>query len=156
MDDVAIDIEGVSPDVDLRELLGDLPIVAAREGFAMVWRLVDDWAAGTNCFDAPGELLVVARVDGDVVGVGGLNHDPWASMGVARVRRLYVRPDARRSGLGRALLARVVAAAGLGGFHTVRLRTTTVRGAAFFESCGFVAVTGEPEATHVLAIGSPP
>src|SRR4029077_13848398 len=47
--------------------LGALVAESEQQGFGFVRRLVDEWVAGTNRFDRPGEVLSVARVGGDVV-----------------------------------------------------------------------------------------
>jgi hypothetical protein len=56
------------------------PLVAEseRDGWRFVRRLVDEWVAGTNRFDRPGEVLLAACVDKALVGVCGLNADPYA------------------------------------------------------------------------------
>src|SRR5215510_16264793 len=47
-----------------------------REGSRFVRRIVDEWAAGTNRFDRPGEALFTARLGDRRIGVCGLNVDP--------------------------------------------------------------------------------
>jgi len=72
------------------------------QGLRFVRRLADEWASGANRFDRPGEALFVARDDGRVLGVGGLNLDPYAAEAtVGRVRHLYVLRAYRRLGFGR-------------------------------------------------------
>jgi hypothetical protein len=63
----------------------------AESELRFVRRLADDWVSVANRFDRPGEALFVARLPGQVVGVRGLNVDPYtAEPGVGRVRHLYV------------------------------------------------------------------
>ena len=124
---------------------------AEREGHRFVRRLVDDWRAGANRFNRPGELLFGAYVDGRLVAVGGLNRDPYADDArTGRVRHVYVLPEARRSGVGQALLQRIVTEASPA-FEVLRLRTTTQEGAAFYAALGFTR-TGEADATHRMAL----
>src|SRR5437762_6892154 len=107
-----------SPDVD--ELVAD----SEQAGLRLVRRLVDEWADGSNRFDRPGEALFGAWVDGRLVGVCGLNVDPYAGDArVGRVRHLYVLDASRRGGVARALMAEVLGAAG-GRFGTLRLSTS--------------------------------
>ena len=62
-----------------------------REGFAFVRRLLADWQSGANRFDCMGEALVLADANDKVVGVGGLNVDPYANdPQVARIRHVYI------------------------------------------------------------------
>ena len=71
--------------------LGPLIDDSEREGLRFVRRLADEWASGANRFDRPGEMLFVAWGEGQVVGVAGLNVDPYTDgSGVGRVRHLYV------------------------------------------------------------------
>lgn len=135
---------------DLRALVA----VAGAEGFGFMDRLVAAWDDGTNRFDRPGEVYLGATLSGALVAAGGLNRDPYcADPRIGRVRHLYVHPAARRGGAGRALMTEIVARS-RESFDLLRLRTTTERGAAFYESLGF-ARSGEPDASHVLRLISP-
>ncbi len=80
-------------------------------------RLAADWEAGTTWFDRDGETLLAARVDGVLAGIGGLTVEP-VTAGALRMRRFYVRPAYRRSGVGRQLVTAL-----LDGVSTNRLIT---------------------------------
>jgi GNAT superfamily N-acetyltransferase len=135
-------VHTLPPDLD-RELVP----ASVREGFEPVRWLHDDWEAGTNRFSAPGEAFYVARVDGRLVGVCGVNRDPFVDdPTVGRLRRLYVLPEFRRRGVGRQLVERALQDAGEH-FDVVRLRTTDARSAAFFEVVGFTRIQGQEGVT---------
>src|SRR5438270_11536961 len=88
--------------------LAELVAESEETGFRFVRRLVEDWESGRNRFDGPGEALFAAVCGQRVVGVCGLNADPYtAAPGVGRVRRLYVLAGFRRSGVGRQLVRAV-------------------------------------------------
>jgi GNAT superfamily N-acetyltransferase len=126
-----------------------------REGSRFVRRIVDEWAAGTNRFDRPGEALFTARLGDRLIGVCGLNVDPYAAaQNVGRVRRLYVLSAYRRLGAGRQLVLAVLAAA-RGRFDVVRLRTTNPAAARLYERLGFRPGPDPLDATHVLELGAP-
>lgn len=75
------------------------------EGHNMVNRLLTDFRARVNRFDAPGEALY-AHFSGQVlVAVAGMNQesDPCFSRS-GRIRRLYVGPRFRGKGLARNLI----------------------------------------------------
>lgn len=128
---------------------------ALRENFVALRWLRDDWRAGTNTFSAPGEAFYVARCDGRLVGVGGVNQDPYAGeAAVGRLRRMYVLPSFRRMGVGRRLVQQVVED-GREHFHTLRLRTLDAGASAFYEALGFETVRGTESATHEMVIGNP-
>jgi GNAT superfamily N-acetyltransferase len=138
----------------LRELPADVqPLVSESEqaGLRLVRRLVDEWRDGSNRFDRPGEALFGAWRDERLVGVCGLNVDPYASDDrIGRVRHLYVLVDARRHGVARALMAETLAAA-RGRFPTLRLSTSNPAAARLYESLGFRPVT-ERDCTHRLSL----
>jgi GNAT superfamily N-acetyltransferase len=121
-----------------------------RSGLRFVRRLTAEWASGINRFDRPGEALFAARVDGHLVGVCGLNVDPYtAEERVGRVRHLFVMEAQRRHGIGRRLVAEVIAA-GRGSFDRLRLRTTNPEAARLYEALGFAPSGGEGDCTHAL------
>jgi ribosomal protein S18 acetylase RimI-like enzyme len=62
--------------------------------------------------------------------------------GICEMKRLYVRPGRRRSGAGRALAERIVAAARERGYGTMRLDTLASMKAAnnLYRSMGFVEI----------------
>jgi len=117
----------------------------------LVRRLVDEWRDGSNRFDRPGEALFGAWLDGRLVGVCGLNVDPYAGDDrVGRLRHLYVLSASRRLGVGRALMAEVLAAA-RERFETLRLSTTNPAAARLYESFDFRPMTAR-DCTHVLPL----
>lgn len=146
---MAIHVEqatALGPDLD--------PLVseAEAEGYMFMRRLCDAWADGGNRFDRPGELLLTARIDGRLVGIGGLNHDPYTQAeGIGRLRHLYIAEDARRLGVGTVLVRQLLAAA-TPHFSIVRLRTSSPDAAAFYARLGFQPVE-EAGATHILPLG---
>jgi GNAT superfamily N-acetyltransferase len=84
----------------------------------------------------PRGRLLVARTSSEIVGVGALKPvDPT----VVEIKRMYVRPQARGQGIGRAILERLLADACTIGYHVVRLETATfMREAhALYRSLGF-------------------
>jgi uridine kinase len=130
-------------------------IVAESEGQGLrfVRRLVEEWASGTNRFDRPGEALLVARQAGQIVGVCGLNVDPYAAgLRIGRVRHLYVQRSARRLGVGRALVGAVVQTA-RGPFDRLRLRTGNPAAAALYEALGFRRTADAADCSHLLELG---
>lgn len=123
---------------------------SSREGCRFIERLCQEWISGANRFNAPGEALFVAAADGRVVGVCGLNCDPYThNPRIGRVRRLYVSPAHRCKGLGRALLEAVVAQARQ---HFSLLRVRTEAAGEFYTARGFRRIASEAETTHVLEL----
>jgi GNAT superfamily N-acetyltransferase len=136
-------------DLDDRQISG-LRAESAREGFKFIERLCNDWASGANRFDACGEALFVAIDEGQVVGVCGLNRDPYAKEPrTGRVRRLYVSPAHRGIGVGSALLEAVITHAAAY-FDLLRVRTDAAH--AFYTSHGFQPTESDGDATHILKL----
>jgi aspartate racemase len=136
------------PDTELGALVAE----SEQAGLRFVRRLVEEWASGANRFDGPGEALLGAWIDGQLVGVCGLNVDPFATGArVGRVRHLYVLSSARGGGVGRSLTAEVIRAA-RGPFDTLRLRTGNATAARLYEALGFRRVDGAADCTHVMEL----
>lgn len=132
--------------------LAGLVAEADRAGVSLVRRLVEEWEAGANRFDRPGELLLAATIDGHLAGVCGLNVDPYAKDdAVGRVRHLYVALACRRSGVGRQLVTAVVEA-GRGRFDRLRLSTGNPDAARLYTRLGFRETPGIEHCTHVLEL----
>lgn len=83
------------------------------------------WAVTSDEVERPRGTFVVARVGGEAVACGALRPLPGGEPGVAEVKRLWVEPSARRLGLARRVLARLVEAARELGYRQVVLETGT-------------------------------
>jgi GNAT superfamily N-acetyltransferase len=135
---------------DPAPVLASLVEESGAQGFGALRRLLADWAAGTSRFAGPGEGLFVAIADGRVVGVCALDNAPAGmKSGAGRLRDMYVSATRRRSGIGRALVRRVVAEAGVY-FATLELRADTPGAATFYESMGFSPTPAAADSTHRL------
>jgi len=108
-----------------REYADSLGVDLAFQGFE------EELAALPDGYD----VLLLAGEDG-CVGVR-----PFAD-GVCEMKRLYVRPSARGTGLGRALAVAAVEHARALGYRVMRLDTMPAMGAAqaLYESLGFVEI----------------
>ena len=132
------------------DALGALIAESEQHGLRLVRRLAEEWASRANRFDRPGEALFVARIAGHVVGVCGLNVDPYAAgPTIGRVRHLYVLSAHRRHGVGRDLVTAVVQAA-RGPFDRLRLRTQNPAASRLYERLGFHPTADVPDCTHVM------
>lgn len=140
------------------ERLGDLRAAgfdalqaeSERAGLRFLRRLADEWASGANRFDRPGEVLFGARIRGELVAVGGLNVDPYATAPrVGRVRHVYVLSAYRRLGVGRQLVAEIVAEA-RGRFDSLRLSTANPAAARLYQGLGFARRADVAHCSHVL------
>jgi GNAT superfamily N-acetyltransferase len=130
---------------DVADLLADSERFESR----IVRRLVEEWGSGANRFDRPGEALFGARGAGPLLGVCGLNIDPYAGQErVGRVRHLYVLSTSRRMGVGQQLVLRVIQAAH-GRFDELRLRTNNPAAARLYEALGFGPYDDCGDYTHL-------
>jgi GNAT superfamily N-acetyltransferase len=90
----------------------------------------------TADFEGPGAAWIVLYEDGAPAGCGGLKP---LEPGVAEIKRMFVRGDARGRGHGRRLLSELEAAARAEGRRRVVLYTTEVlvEARALYESAGY-------------------
>jgi GNAT superfamily N-acetyltransferase len=129
----------------LAESLGD--------GHDMLQHLSQDWQAGSNRFSRTGELLLSAYSGARLVGVCGRNIDPYSTQPrIGRVRRLYVRRDARRLGIGRDLVHAIIANAHAY-FDAIHVRAPA-EVFPFYQAMGFERVEHDAFATHRLVLRS--
>jgi ribosomal protein S18 acetylase RimI-like enzyme len=143
-------LRDVSPE-RVAALLAD----SEREGSRIVRRLVDEWMSGANRFDRPGEVLFAARLGERLVGVGGLNVDPFAGEPrLGRVRHVYVHSECRRQGIGEQLMAEILTAA-RGRFDRLGLHTGNPAAARLYERLGFHASAERARTTHVMTVPPP-
>lgn len=125
---------------------------ARSQGQHMVERLQQEWRDETNCFQQAGESVLIAIQDERIVGVCGLNRDPYCVRDDAgRVRRLYVSADYRRQGIGRRLVETLQQRC-VGVFTQLRLRTHSPEADVFYQALGFQRVNGDPCCTHVWEV----
>ncbi len=127
--------------LELHPIVDELPVAfdglraeARAEGHRFVDRLAVEWVAGQTRFDGCGEKLLAGYINGKLAGIGGLTIEP-AVPGALRMRRFYVRPSQRRSGVGRRLALALLERAGeVTGLVTVNAQRDSY---PFWESLGF-------------------
>ena len=134
------------PSDELLQLLEE----SKRMGFRFVERLIAEWESGDNRFDKDGEALFIARDDKKVVGICGINIDPYlGDPQVGRIRHLYVIAEERRRGIGRKLVQRVIEDARRH-FLYLRLRAANEDSYRFYSALGFSSVYRDENCTHIL------
>lgn len=133
------------------DLFAPLLAEAEAEGGPFLLRLRSEWLSGATRFNREGEILFGAFVEGRLVGVGGITHDPYAPVSnLGRIRHVYVLKEHRGKGIGRLLVERIVAHAH-GRFTTLRLTTQRPEAARLYESFGFMRREA-PRQTHWLEL----
>lgn len=131
------------------EMFNAILMEAENEGGAFILRLRDEWLSGATRFDRRGEILFGAFSGAELVGVGGITHDPYApAPGLGRVRHVYVLKRHRGRGVGRRLMEHILNFA-RDRFTTLRL--TTRQAGRFYEGFGFIRCEA-PHQTHRLAL----
>ena len=138
-----------------------LPVSLGYQGFS------DELATLPGRYAAPRGCLLLARDGaGSPIGCAGLR--PLDEAGCGEMKRLFVLPSTRGSGLGRALATRVIEEAARLGYNRLRLDTLESMAAAtaLYESLGFQRIAAyyapAPAGTRFMELdvasrrGSPP
>ncbi len=137
----------------LPENIQNLVVASKKEGFDMIQRLVDEYEQGTNRFSRKGEFLLIAYADDKLVGCGGLNiqfsedaetnQNPTTQHKIGRVRRFYVLPEYRRSGVAKRLLQELEKKA-KPQFSALCLHTDITNAVQFYTKQNYVFVGHHP------------
>jgi GNAT superfamily N-acetyltransferase len=128
-----------------------LPIDLDYQGFG------DELAGLPGKYAPPGGELLLAR-DGAGVALGCVGMRPLPEAGCCEMKRLYLKPDARGSGLGRALAESIVRIARERGYREMRLDTlASMTGPiALYDRMGFVRIDAyyapTPEGTMFMGL----
>ncbi|MBD3922960.1 GNAT family N-acetyltransferase [Paenibacillus sp. PR3] len=133
----------------------DLDILLAEsksQGYRFIQKLIDEYESGDNQFNKQGESLYVAIIDGTVVGVGGLNIDPYLGrVDIGRVRHLYVRQDYRCHKVGTNLLEAIIEGAKKH-FYIITLYTDNPAADQLYTKNGFEKTDQIYKASHVMTL----
>ncbi|HET6870464.1 MAG TPA: GNAT family N-acetyltransferase [Solirubrobacteraceae bacterium] len=145
-------------EIQVREEPFDTPTSAGlvAEYVAEIRAMYPEWSPDVpprmNAPDVepPGGRWVVARRNGRAVGCAGLKR---LDERTAEIKRIYVAPEARRAGVGRALIGGLEVAARNAGYEIVRLDTGAKQQAsvALFTSTGYEQIAdynGNPVAAY--------
>ncbi|MGM1048054.1 MAG: GNAT family N-acetyltransferase [Bacillota bacterium] len=132
---------------DLTELLAQ----STAEGFRHINRLINDYITGINRFQNEDEALFECRVQNRVIGICGLNRDPYSEEVIGRVRRLYVLKEFRRYGIGRRLTEEVINTA-KSHYRKLVLKTDNPNASEFYKALGFKEVMDDEKVTHYLEL----
>ncbi|MDO9223498.1 MAG: GNAT family N-acetyltransferase [Caulobacter sp.] len=123
---------------------------AAAEGVRNMALLAGEFGSDADPYLEPGALFA-AVIGGDLAGVGGVTVETGLDEPAMRMRRLYVRPAFRRTGVARALAGAMMQQ----GFQTAPLLTLNAAASAaappFWEAMGF-APADRPGITHTLRL----
>jgi len=138
----------------------DFPFAAFSEllaesedaGFRFLRRLKEDWLNKANRFDKEGEGLFLLWKADELIGIGGINRDPYCqNKKIGRLRRFYIKADQRSQGLGALLLKYIIAEKGKA-FQEIQLYTDTESAARFYEKQGFERVFQNSHFSHRLIL----
>lgn len=109
-----------------------------EEGFKFLKKLINEYENELNTFNKSGECLYGIFQGEKLIGIGGLNADPYTENNkIGRLRRFYIAKDYRRIGLGKLLLNKLLSHAKKY-FKVVVLHTDTKQGDVFYTANGFV------------------
>ncbi|MCU5534301.1 GNAT family N-acetyltransferase [Bacillus cereus] len=119
-----------------------------EEGFKFLKKLINEYENELNTFNKSGECLYGIFQGEKLIGIGGLNADPYTENNkIGRLRRFYIAKDYRRIGLGKLLLNKLLSHAEKY-FKVVVLHTDTKQGDVFYTANGFVKREVYKESSH--------
>lgn len=122
------------------------------EGFIFLVRLIEEWESGMNQFDKPNERLYQIELEGEIVGIGGINNDPYSDDNkYGRIRHLYIHPEHRGKGFGKKIVLTIIAEF-RHSYEKFTLRTKREEAAKFYEAIGFTRVHDSKTNTHEMLI----
>ncbi|MFN8529710.1 MAG: GNAT family N-acetyltransferase [Anaerolineae bacterium] len=122
------------------------------EGYTFLQRLWDEYQSGLSRFDDSGAALIGVYDTQQLIAIGGIHRDPYLNQPeIGRIQHVYVLPAYRRTGIGRRLVAALIAQA-RAQFTVLTLRTLTSHGDAFYQSLGFSAEPPYADATHWMRL----
>lgn len=133
------------------ELLNELLTESVSEGFRHITRLVEEYKSGANRFNQEGEALFLCLIGHRVIGICGLNRDPYNGIEVGRLRRLYVLKEFRRCSIGRKLTEAVIHKSQTN-FTRLVLKTDNPQASRFYSALDFIEVHSDKNITHYLEI----
>ena len=131
------------------------PLIEAStaEGFRFLVRLKEEYLTGQKCFNAPGETLLGAYHQAELLGVCGLTRDPYSNdPHIGRIRHLYIHLSARSHGIG-SRLVRAIEQRAVGRFTSLVLRTDSEAASRFYMALGYEPTPESTTVTHRLTIG---
>jgi ribosomal protein S18 acetylase RimI-like enzyme len=135
-------IAAVRTPADLADAIALFTSYAAGLGVDLAYQgFADELASMPGNYAPPGgELLLARGIDGAPLGCVALR--PMDQPGCCEMKRLYVAPAARGTGLGRALTLAVIAAAERIGYSELRLDTlpTMDQAIGLYRSLGFAPI----------------
>ncbi|WP_219375865.1 GNAT family N-acetyltransferase [Bacillus mycoides] len=125
---------------------------STKEGFNFLIKLINEYESKRNAFSKTGECLYGIFRGDTLIGIGGLNQDPYTKDNkIGRLRRFYISKDYRRIGLGKLLLKKLLSRAEKY-FHVVVLHSDTKQGDEFYSANGFVKSGNYKGSSHLIRL----
>ncbi len=117
-----------------QEFAASLPIDLGPQGFQ------DELDSLPGVYAPPGGALLLAKRGGSVLGCIAVK--PLLPPGIGEIKRLYVRPAGRGMGIGKALIAEILKAAGRIGYDELKLDTLPhlATAIALYRAAGFAPI----------------
>lgn len=129
--------------------LHPLAIEAQSEGYNFIVRTIYDWNSKVNDFSKKGERLFGILISDNLIGIGGLNVDPFVNNPkIGRIRHIYISQKFRRKGYASLLMRKLIKIARKY-FELLRLYTDNPIASSFYKSLGFVE-SNSFKVTHIL------
>ena len=122
-------------------------VARVQEEYVERYGSPDETPVDPAMFDPPEGLFLVAYLDGVPVGTGAWRRSPVRALGgsaAAEIKRMYVVPEQRGTGLARRILAELESTAAATGYDLIVLETGLAQPEAIglYESSGYAPIPG--------------
>ncbi len=128
-----------------------------KYGYGMIERLITEWESGMTDFSDENEAYFAYEEHGEILGVGGINEEPYLRIKeYGRMRHLYVLKQWRRKGIGKGIVNATIEFA-KDHYNLMTLMTPKDGSAdAFYESIGFKKCDSLERVSHTLVLSDQP
>lgn len=133
-----------------KSAIQELLMESESQGYHYLTKMVSQWESGENRFARGNEKLICFKENEKVIGIGGINEEPYLRRkGYGRLRDVFVLTKYRRNHIGRQIVEHLIEF-GKRHYKAITLRIPENKEAGpFYEAIGFLRTDDIETVTHV-------
>ena len=130
--------------------IGEILTESESFGYHYLTKMIDQWKTGQNRFSKSKEQLILYKDGERVVGIGGINEEPYIKeSSYGRLRDVYVLKEYRRKRVASQIVEHLIEF-GRKHYKAITLRVPdNAEASPFYESMGFLATQEIETVTHM-------